>query len=52
MHILNGLGSKGVMFAPYFSNQLIANIYKGKEIDSDAYVGRYSKKYFKEGKQP
>jgi len=52
MHILNGLGSKGVMFAPYFSNQLLAQIYDGKEIDSDVYVGRYSKKYFQESKQP
>ncbi len=52
MHILNGLGSKGVMFAPYFSNQLLAQIYEGKEIDSDVYVGRYSKKYFQELKQP
>ena len=52
MHILNGLGSKGVMFAPYFSDQLIANIYEGEQIDSEANVRRYSKKHFQELKNP
>ena len=46
MHILNGLGSKGVMLSPFYSNQLIEHIYDKKAIDSQADVSRYSKKHY------
>ena len=52
MHILNGLGSKGVMLSPYFSNELIENIYVNKAMDSEANVSRYSKKHYHKIKLP
>ncbi|MFL2570499.1 MAG: NAD(P)/FAD-dependent oxidoreductase [Parvicellaceae bacterium] len=47
LYIFNGLGSKGVMLAPYFSNELIQHVCFGKPIDSEANVQRYTKKHFK-----
>ena len=47
LYIFNGLGSKGVMLAPYFSKELIQHICFGKPIDSEANVHRYTKKHFK-----
>ena len=46
MHILNGMGSKGVMLSPYFSNQIIENIDSKIAIDNEADVNRYSKKHY------
>ena len=41
IYIFNGLGAKGVMLAPYFAQQLGANITAGKAIDKEASVERY-----------
>ena len=47
MFILNGFGSKGVMMAPYLSNQLNNHIQKNVNIFPEANIARYSKKHFK-----
>ena len=38
MYILNGLGTKGVILAPYFARQLTEYILEGKPIDKEADV--------------
>ncbi|PKL78022.1 MAG: hypothetical protein CVV25_12900 [Ignavibacteriae bacterium HGW-Ignavibacteriae-4] len=38
--IMNGLGTKGVMYAPYYSDMLIDNIEKGAVIDEEVDYGR------------
>ena len=38
--ILNGLGAKGVMLAPYFAHQLVNNILYGSEIHGEVSVSR------------
>jgi glycine/D-amino acid oxidase-like deaminating enzyme len=45
IYIFNGLGSKGVMLAPYFSGELIDHITKGVKLNSEVSVSRYSKKH-------
>jgi len=45
VYIFNGLGSKGVMLAPHFANELIQNITKGVELNDEVKVSRYSKKH-------
>jgi glycine/D-amino acid oxidase-like deaminating enzyme len=40
--ILNGLGTKGVSLAPYFSQQLAAAFLYNKAIDTEADIKRYS----------
>lgn len=42
--ILNGLGAKGVMLAPYFANQLVNNILSGEEIHPEVNVARCFRK--------
>ncbi|MER3329778.1 MAG: FAD-dependent oxidoreductase [Candidatus Kapaibacterium sp.] len=39
-YIMNGLGTKGVMYAPYYSDMLIESIENGIEIDKDVDYGR------------
>lgn len=39
--ILNGLGSKGVSLAPYYSEMLVRCIYDGVKVDSDVDVKRF-----------
>ncbi len=41
LHIFNGLGAKGVMLAPYFAQQLGANITAGEPIEKEVCVERY-----------
>lgn len=41
LYIFNGLGTKGVMLAPYFSEMLINNILYNKEILSDVDIKRF-----------
>lgn len=43
--VFNGLGTKGVMLAPFFSNQLLDFIFKGRAIDAEVDIDRH-KKYF------
>ena len=45
LHIFNGLGSKGVMLAPYFAGELIDHITKGTQLNKEVSVSRYSKKH-------
>ncbi len=45
LHIFNGLGSKGVMLAPYFAGELIEHITKGTQLNKEVSVSRYSKKH-------
>ncbi|MFA9392750.1 MAG: NAD(P)/FAD-dependent oxidoreductase [Prolixibacteraceae bacterium] len=39
--IFNGLGTKGVMLAPYFSNQLMEHIFSGGALHPEVNVGRF-----------
>jgi glycine oxidase len=39
--ILNGMGTKGVMLAPYFANQLIKHIEEGTELNKEADIKRF-----------
>ena len=41
--ILNGLGTRGVMNAPYVSNILYEAVYEGKEIIPEININRYNK---------
>ena len=43
IHIFNGLGTKGVMIAPFYSNTLIQNLINGKELDKETNITRYTK---------
>ena len=45
MYIFNGLGSKGVMLAPHFAEELVQYITKGVQLNSEVRVSRYSKKH-------
>ena len=45
MHILNGLGTRGVMLAPYLSQLLLDNIELGIEIPSEVSIERFIKLY-------
>jgi len=45
LFLFNGMGSKGVMLAPYFAKQLVENIYNGTEIDSEVDLMRFKKRY-------
>ena len=49
--IFNGLGSKGVMLAPYFAEQLIESIIQNKNIDKEVAIDRFSKVYLQKFKQ-
>lgn len=40
--VFNGLGTKGVMLAPYFANQLIDHLEKGLPIDPQVQLSRFS----------
>lgn len=44
VHILNGLGTRGVLLAPYLADKLIRNIENGVPLDTNVDVARYYKK--------
>ena len=46
VYVLNGFGSRGVLIAPYASNQLLNYIEKGIELDPEIDIDRFTKKYF------
>ncbi|WP_190809862.1 FAD-binding oxidoreductase [Flagellimonas sp. S3867] len=45
LFVLNGLGSRGVLIAPYASQQLFNAIEKGSGLDSEIDINRFIKKY-------
>lgn len=45
LYIFNGLGSKGVMLAPYYSDQLVRHIFDQQELDKEVDIKRYKKHY-------
>ena len=44
LHVLNGLGTRGVMLGPFLAKQLLENIEFGKELDKEIDIIRFSKK--------
>jgi glycine oxidase len=44
VHILNGLGTRGVMFGPYLSNELFQNIENNIPLDTEIDIQRFYKK--------
>lgn len=47
LYVLNGFGSRGVMIAPYASEQLMHAIEKGEAIHAEMDISRFTKKHFK-----
>lgn len=47
MYVLNGFGSRGVMIAPYASDQLYQYIENGRSLDPEMDISRYEKDYIK-----
>lgn len=47
MYILNGLGTRGVLFAPYLSNKLFDFIENNIELDAEISINRIYKKLFR-----
>ncbi|MEM7484443.1 MAG: FAD-dependent oxidoreductase [Bacteroidota bacterium] len=46
LHVLNGLGSRGVLIAPQVSNQLFNTIELGVKLDPEITIDRFTKKYY------
>ncbi len=46
LFIFNGLGSKGVMLAPYFSKHLIDHIFQGEKLMHEVDIKRHHKRYY------
>lgn len=46
VHVLNGLGSRGVMIAPFAAKQLFDHIEHAISIDEDMDIKRFENKYF------
>ncbi|WP_394750248.1 NAD(P)/FAD-dependent oxidoreductase [Spongiimicrobium salis] len=46
LYILNGLGSRGVIIAPYASRQLYHHIEHGTDLDAEMDIARCTKKYY------
>lgn len=46
VHLLNGLGSRGVMLAPVMADMLFRNIESGTPIDAECDLKRFEKKFF------
>ena len=44
LHVINGLGTRGVMLGPQMANELYENIASGKPIDKEADIKRYQKR--------
>lgn len=43
--IFNGMGSKGVLFAPYLADKFVSFLIEGTEIDREVNISRFSKKH-------
>ena len=48
LHIFNGMGSKGVMLAPYFASHFIDFLEKKTELDVEVNISRWRKYAYKE----
>lgn len=46
LYVLNGFGSRGVLIAPYASNQLFDHIENRAELDPEMDIARFTKKYY------
>ncbi len=46
LFIFNGMGTKGYMIAPYFSDQLIQHLFNSKALDDEVNIKRFYKKHF------
>lgn len=44
-YIFNGLGTKGVMIAPYYADQLLGHLLNGGQIDDEVSIKRYLKHF-------
>jgi uncharacterized protein YqgC (DUF456 family) len=44
--IFNGLGTKGVMLAPFFANQFAEHLVNNQELNEEVDIIRYSDLYF------
>lgn len=42
LYIFNGMGTKGVMLAPFFANHLVEHISKGKSLNKDVDIARFN----------
>lgn len=49
MYVFNGMGSRGVMMAPWLAAQLVAHMEDGEKLLPETNIARFSKKYFKPG---
>ncbi len=47
MYIFNGMGTKGVSLAPFFSNQFVKNLEEGNNLDQEVDIKKYYSLYFK-----
>lgn len=45
LFIFNGLGSKGIMLAPYYSEQLVKHIFENQPLEKEVDIKRYMKHY-------
>lgn len=46
LHIFNGLGTKGVTLAPFFSNQMADFLVNGRNMDEEVNIKKYISLYF------
>ena len=47
LHVFNGLGTKGVSIAPYFSEQMCEYVINGKALDPEVDLKRFEKQFVK-----
>jgi len=45
-HLFNGMGSKGVMLAPYFAHQLVRHIWHAEPLDPEVDMMRFGKRMY------
>lgn len=45
LYLFNGLGSKGIMLAPYYSEQLVNHIFENQPLEKEVDIKRYMKHY-------
>lgn len=50
LYIFNGMGTKGYMIAPYFSEQFVNHFLEGDKLDDEVDIERFYKKHFRKKK--